>query len=193
MNKISYLGSLIGLKKRWEERYIVLHRRTFPGVLDRIRKSNIRNYSIFLYKGILFSYLEYHGKDYNADMKAIADDTTRDWWKLTDPMQKPLEGRKKGEWWAAMKCVYENRTLKVNKEILYRKAFQLSSNKTDNSLKKLLGMLKEKKIKVPGNLSIYEWQHKYFFYYESADDVGFHLPKELTGKVKSMRMVFHTD
>ncbi|MGE5812099.1 MAG: L-rhamnose mutarotase [Ignavibacteria bacterium] len=96
------VGSLIKVKPEYEERYIILHRHTFPGVLDRIRKSNIRNYSIFLLNGILFSYYEYVGNDYDADMKAIADTVTRDWWKLTDPMQEPLPARKEGEWWAEM-------------------------------------------------------------------------------------------
>jgi L-rhamnose mutarotase len=97
------VGSLIKVKPEYEERYIILHRHTFPGVLDRIRKSNIRNYSIFLLNGILFSYYEYVGNDYDADMKAIADTVTKDWWKLTDPMQEPLPARKEGEWWAEMK------------------------------------------------------------------------------------------
>ena len=35
-------------------------------------------------------------------MKAIADSTTKAWWKLTDPMQEPLLTRKEGEWWAEM-------------------------------------------------------------------------------------------
>ncbi len=96
------VGSLIKVKPEYEERYIILHRHTFPGVLDRIRKSNIRNYSIFLLNGILFSYYEYVGNDYDADMKAIADTVTRDWWKLTDPMQEPLPSRKEGEWWTEM-------------------------------------------------------------------------------------------
>jgi L-rhamnose mutarotase len=96
------VGSLIKVKPEFEERYIILHRHTFTGVLDRIRKSNIRNYSIFLLNGILFSYYEYAGTDYDADMKAIADPTTKDWWKLTDPMQEPLPTRKEGEWWAEM-------------------------------------------------------------------------------------------
>jgi L-rhamnose mutarotase len=73
------VGSLIKVKPEYEERYIILHRHTFPGVLDRIRKSNIRNYSIFLLNGILFSYYEYVGNDFDADMKAIADTVTRDW------------------------------------------------------------------------------------------------------------------
>jgi L-rhamnose mutarotase len=96
------VGSLIKVKPEYEERYIILHKYTFPGVLDRIRKSNIRNYSIFLLDGMLFSYYEYVGKDFDADMKAIADPTTKDWWKLTDPMQEPLSTRKEGEWWAEM-------------------------------------------------------------------------------------------
>lgn len=96
------VGSLIKVKPEYEERYIILHKHTFPGVLERIRKSNIRNYSIFLLEGILFSYYEYVGSNYEADMKAIADPTTKDWWKLTDPMQEPLPNRKEGEWWAEM-------------------------------------------------------------------------------------------
>jgi L-rhamnose mutarotase len=39
-------------------------------------------------------------------MAAMAgDQTTKDWWKLTDPMQRPLPTRKKGEWWASMECL----------------------------------------------------------------------------------------
>lgn len=99
-------GSLIKVKPEYEERYVILHKHTFPGVLDRIRKSNIRNYSIFLLDGILFSYFEYAGNDYEADMKAIADPTTKEWWKLTDPMQEPLPTRKEGEWWAEMEQLF---------------------------------------------------------------------------------------
>ena len=66
------VGSLIKVKPEYEERYIILHKYTFPGVLDRIRKSNIRNYTIFLSDRILFSYYEYVGKNYDRDMKEIA-------------------------------------------------------------------------------------------------------------------------
>ena len=76
------LGSLIRLKPEYEERYIILHRHTFPSVLERIRNSNIRNYSIFLHDGMLFSFYEYVGNDYADDMEKIgADPVTRDWWK----------------------------------------------------------------------------------------------------------------
>ena len=85
-------GSLIKLKPEYEERYIILHKHTFSGVLDRIRKSNIRNYSIFLRAGMLFSFFEYIGNDYDGDIAEIGrDKVTKEWWKLTDPMQEPLE------------------------------------------------------------------------------------------------------
>jgi len=96
-------GSLIQLKTEYEERYIILHRHTFPDVLKRIFNSNIRNYSIFLRDGMLFSFYEYIGIDHAGDMGMIgADPVTRDWWTLTDPMQAPLESRREGEWWAGM-------------------------------------------------------------------------------------------
>ncbi|MFH1194826.1 MAG: L-rhamnose mutarotase [bacterium] len=104
-NMTKRVGSLIKVRPEYEERYIILHKHTFPGVLSRIHKSNIRNYSIFLLDGMLFSHFEYVGNDFDGDMKAIADETTREWWKLTDPMQEPLETRKEGEWWAEMELL----------------------------------------------------------------------------------------
>ena len=50
-------GSIIGLKPEFEGQYIALHKHTFPGVLERIHKSNISDYSIFLLNGILFSHI----------------------------------------------------------------------------------------------------------------------------------------
>lgn len=101
------VGSLIGLKPEYEERYIILHRYTFPGVLERIRRSHIRNYSIFLREGILFSFFEYFGDNYDENMSRIGQDpVTQDWWKLIDPMQLPLEIRKEGEWWASMDEIF---------------------------------------------------------------------------------------
>jgi L-rhamnose mutarotase len=99
------VGSLIKLRPEYEERYIILHKHVFPEVLDRIRKSNVRNYSIFLKDGILFSYFEYIGSDYTFDTNEIADAPTKEWWKLTDPMQEPLPDRKEGEWWTQMKLI----------------------------------------------------------------------------------------
>jgi len=100
-------GSIIGLRPEYASRYRVLHRHVFPGVLDRIARSHIRNYSIFLHDNVLFSQLEYVGEDYDADMAAMAsDETTREWWTLTDPMQVPLQERAPGDWWARLPVVY---------------------------------------------------------------------------------------
>jgi L-rhamnose mutarotase len=41
-------------------------------------------------KPYLFSYFEYTGDDFGADMKKMAADTsTRKWWQETDPTQLP--------------------------------------------------------------------------------------------------------
>jgi L-rhamnose mutarotase len=92
-------GSLIGLKEEAAGPYILLHKHTFPVVLDRIARSNIANYSIFLLGDMLFGFYDYHGSDHEKDMAAIGEDhDTRQWWKLTEPLQQPLPSRKVGEW-----------------------------------------------------------------------------------------------
>ena len=96
-------GSVIKLKPEKLAEYKELHANVWPDVLTMIRECNIRNYSIYFKDGYLFSYFEYHGEDFAADMqKMAADPQTQAWWKLTDPCQEPLETRKEGEWWAGM-------------------------------------------------------------------------------------------
>ena len=58
-------------------------------------------------KHYLFSYFEYVGSDFAADMAAMAaDPRTQEWWKITDPCQEPLPDRAEGEWWAAAEEVF---------------------------------------------------------------------------------------
>lgn len=100
-------GSVIKLREEKEEEYRRLHAATWPGVLAMIGACNIRNFSIYLKDGYLFSYFEYVGDDYASDMAKMAKDpTTKEWWKLTDPCQEALETRKPGEWWASMEEVF---------------------------------------------------------------------------------------
>jgi len=107
-------GSVIGVKEDKLAYYKELHAHPWPGVLKKLDECNIHNYSIYLKqmddgKHYLFSYFEYTGSDFDADMKKMADDeTTRKWWKETDPCQFPLDNRKKGEWWASMQEVYHS-------------------------------------------------------------------------------------
>ena len=92
---------MIRLRPEKEAEYRALHAQAWPGVLDALRAAHVTNYSIFQRDGLLFSYLEYTGDDYDADMARIAEDeTTQRWWQLTDACQQPLDTAAPGEWWA---------------------------------------------------------------------------------------------
>lgn len=100
-------GSVIKVKPEKLKEYKDLHVNPWPEINRMISSCNIRNYSIFYKDGYLFSYFEYTGEDFQADMaKMAADSLTQEWWKLTDPCQIPLETRKEGEWWASMEEFY---------------------------------------------------------------------------------------
>ena len=100
-------GMVIGLKPESEKEYRDCHRAVWPEVLETIRQCTIRNYSIYLKDGMLYSYFEYHGTDFAADMaKMAADPATVRWWALMKPMQEPVATRKEGEWWADMEEVF---------------------------------------------------------------------------------------
>ena len=105
-------GMVIGLRAGKVEEYKKLHAAVWPDVLKMIQECNIRNYSIYLRKlddgsHYLFSYFEYHGRDFAADMaKMAADPTTQRWWEHCIPCQQPLESRTEGEWWGNMEEVF---------------------------------------------------------------------------------------
>lgn len=100
-------GSVIKIKPEMLEEYKRYHSQVWPEVLYIIRKCNIRNYSIYHKDGYLFSYFEYHGKDFKADMEHMAADLkTQEWWAIMKPMQQPLKTRTEGEWWAEMEEVF---------------------------------------------------------------------------------------
>jgi L-rhamnose mutarotase len=100
-------GSVIQVRPERLAEYKRHHASVWPEILAMIHACNIRNYSIFLKDDLLFGYFEYHGTDYAADMaKMAADPKTKEWWALMQPMQKPLETRNRGEWWADMEEVF---------------------------------------------------------------------------------------
>jgi len=83
--------------------YKKLHSAVWPEVLKKIKECNISNYSIYYRDGFLFSYFEYNGNDYNADMDRMAADiVTQKWWNVCKPCQKQVETAVDGEWWAEM-------------------------------------------------------------------------------------------
>jgi L-rhamnose mutarotase len=100
-------GSVIKVRPEKFEEYKELHAAVWPGVLKMITECNIRNYSIYHKDGFLFSYLEYYGDDYAADMaKMAADPETQRWWNFCIPCQKALKTRAEGEWWAGMEEMF---------------------------------------------------------------------------------------
>jgi L-rhamnose mutarotase len=102
-------GDVIKVKPEKLEEYKALHANAWPGVLKMITDCNIKNYSIYYRDGFLFSYFEYHGEDFDADMKKMADDpVTQEWWKHCIPCQQPIETAKEGEWWAKMEEVFHH-------------------------------------------------------------------------------------
>ena len=105
-------GSVIEVREDKIEEYNKLHADVWPDVLAMIKECNIHNYSIYLRqlpdgKHYLFSYFEYIGTDYDADMaKMAADPTTQKWWDVCKPCHNPLPDRAEDEWWADMEEVF---------------------------------------------------------------------------------------
>lgn len=100
-------GQVIKVKPEHLDKYKELHAKPWSQVNAKIKECNIQNYSIYYKDGYLFSYLEYVGDDFEADMKKMAEDEwTQKWWKETDPCQEPVASAKEGEWWSDMEEVY---------------------------------------------------------------------------------------
>ena len=92
---------------RYDE-YKRLHADVWPDVLKMITACNLRNYSIYHKDGWLFTYVEYVGEDFAADMaRMAADPTTLEWWALVVPM---FEGGDPnipgGDVWADMEEIF---------------------------------------------------------------------------------------
>jgi L-rhamnose mutarotase len=105
-------GWVIGVRSEKLEEYKRLHAAVWPGVLQMIKNCHIQNYSIYLRQlpdghHYLFSYLEYVGADFAADMATMAaDPETQRWWDVCKPCQRPLANRAEGEWWSDMEEVF---------------------------------------------------------------------------------------
>jgi L-rhamnose mutarotase len=199
-------GSLIKVKPEYEERYIILHKHAFPGVLKQIHDSGIRNYSIFLREGILFSYFEYVGEDFAGDMERMGqDETTREWWKLTDPMQEPFETRKEGEWWASLDEIFHF----GHKQVPSYQARKLAYVAQAQEIERQISLPGEFEGLLLQNLSVYFKDNRLYLYLEDADKVSARQPERCQAALQAvlhllvptnggerwhaMREVFHTD
>ena len=103
-------GSVCKIKPEKLDDYVRYHADAWPELLKIIKKCNMRNYSIYHKDGYLFSYFEYRGKDYKADMEKLASfPKTQEWWDWMMPMQAPLETRAEGDWWLTMEEVFHHK------------------------------------------------------------------------------------
>jgi L-rhamnose mutarotase len=101
-----------GLKSDLAGCYRDLHAHPWPAVNRMIKQCHIQNFSIFEKeidgKLYLFAYLEYTGKNFEADMNQMAaDPETQRWWQETDPCQSPLpDAAAKKKIWSDATPVY---------------------------------------------------------------------------------------
>ena len=74
------------LKPEKVDDYIALHAEPWPELLELIAKCNIHNYSISIRGTELYTYYEYTGADYDADM-AVMDNSPvmQRWWTFSKP------------------------------------------------------------------------------------------------------------
>ena len=111
MSNVTRVGTLARLKPAKAAHYKKLHADPCALVMLRLDQSHVRNYSIYekTIDGapVLFSYFEYTGTDYKADVaRMAADKTTQEWWSHCEPCQQPVVTASPGEWWSAMEEVF---------------------------------------------------------------------------------------
>lgn len=104
---VKRFGQVIRIKPEGKEQYMKYHANPLPGVNEMIKECHLKNYSIFIRGDYMFSYFEYDGEDYDADMQKMAEDpATQHWWSLVKPLMQPLDDRKEGEFWSDMTEIY---------------------------------------------------------------------------------------
>ena len=100
-------GQMIKIKPECLEAYKKHHANPLPGVNEMIKECHLQNYSIYSRGDYLFTYYEYVGDDYEADMAEMAaDPVTQQWWDIVKPLMQPLEDRAEGEFWSDMAEIY---------------------------------------------------------------------------------------
>ncbi|MBD3422049.1 MAG: L-rhamnose mutarotase [Chitinivibrionales bacterium] len=100
-------GKILRVKEGKFEEYKRQHQAVWPEVLEVLRIYHLSNYSIYHKDGLLFTYYEYTGEDYQADMNKMAQEpANKKWSEFMRTLQEPLPTRKAGEWWANMEEIF---------------------------------------------------------------------------------------
>ena len=109
MQRFGWMGQL---KSDMVEKYVELHAQVWPQVLRSIETCNLQNYSIFhraMASGehLLFSYVEYTGTDFEADMRHMAaDPDVQRWWAECKPCFEHIENLPPDEVWVSMDSIF---------------------------------------------------------------------------------------
>lgn len=100
-------GQVIKIIPEKLEHYKYLHANQWPSVRDMLRQCHIQNYTMFEKNGYLFSYFEYTGENYAADMAIMAaDPMTQKWGAECRLCQQPIDTPDSDDWWAKMEEIF---------------------------------------------------------------------------------------
>lgn len=92
------------LKPEKVQDYIDLHANPWPELLELIGKCNIHNYSISIRGTQLFTYYEYTGEDYEADMVLMDNSPVmQKWWTFSKPC---FVGHERNEYYEELQEVF---------------------------------------------------------------------------------------
>jgi L-rhamnose mutarotase len=103
------MGQVIHIRPEGIAEYRRLHADVWPAVRDALSEAGLTNYSIYLREpeNLLFSYWEYVGEDFAADMARMLElPVIQEWWNICAPLHAPLDTRAPGEWWAGMDEIF---------------------------------------------------------------------------------------
>lgn len=92
------------LKPEKVQDYIELHANPWPELLKLLGQCNIHNYSISIRGTQLFTYYEYTGDNYEADMEVMdSSPVMQEWWKYSKPC---FVGHEKQEYYEDLQEVF---------------------------------------------------------------------------------------
>ena len=191
-------GQIIQLKPGSEEPYIILHKNTFPSVLQRIARSNFTNYSIFLLNDTLFGYYEYTGNDYAADTAAISQDqATQEWWKLTAPLQQPVIDCNPGDWWTDLELIFQHHTPGKLHHPVKRSAWFIKQKNDLSAPGEFQAVILENPAlqSILNRMLVFKRKDHLFYYFEFEEDQNAALPHLFFKENHALEMkeVFHTN
>ncbi|MFJ4036946.1 L-rhamnose mutarotase [Microbacterium sp. NPDC090007] len=99
MTQVRRAGSVITLREEAIEEYERYHSAVWSDVLAALTRAHIRNYSIYRYGTLLFSYWEYDGEDYARDLAWLdTDPVSIEWVRIMQTFQVSVPEARPGQW-----------------------------------------------------------------------------------------------